>query len=131
MDRMFGTVLLGCTALALLVARMGLFSLSLFTVAKREKEIGTRKVLGASVAQVIGLVTREYVWLILVAGAITMPIALFGVQKFLGTYAFSVQLGWWFYLLPFVALVLVAFLTTVGQSWRAALANPVRSLRSE
>ncbi|MFN0215839.1 MAG: ABC transporter permease [Saprospiraceae bacterium] len=131
MDKMFGAVLLGCTALALLVACLGLFGLSLFTIAKREKEIGIRKALGASVAQVISLVTREYVWLILIAGAITMPIAVFGVQKFLGSYAFHIQLGWWFYILPAAVLLVIAFLTTVGQSWRAALANPVKSLRSE
>jgi putative ABC transport system permease protein len=131
LDRMFGTVLLGCTALALLVACLGLFGLSLFIVAKREKEIGIRKVLGASVAQVIALVTREYVWLILIASAITLPLAVFGVQKFLESYAFHVRLGWWFYALPAAVLVLVAFLTTAGQSWRAALANPVKSLRSE
>lgn len=131
LDRMFGAVLLGCTALALLVACLGLFGLSLFTVAKREKEIGIRKVLGASVVQVIGLVTREYVWLILIAGAITLPLAVFGVQKFLERYAFHVRLGWWFYVLPSAVLVLVAFLTTAGQSWRAALTNPVKSLRSE
>lgn len=131
LDRMFGAVMLGCTALALLVACLGLFGLSLFTVAKREKEIGVRKVLGASVAQIIGLVTREYVWLILIAGAITLPVAVFGVQKFLESYAFHIQLGWWFYALPVAVLLLVAFLTTAGQSWRAALANPVESLRSE
>ncbi len=130
-DRMFGAVLLGCTGLALLVACLGLFGLSLFTVAKREKEIGIRKVLGASVAQVVGLVTREYIWLILIAGAITLPLAVFGVQKFLASYAFHVHLGWWFYVLPAAILALVAFLTTAGQSWRAALANPVKSLRSE
>jgi putative ABC transport system permease protein len=130
-DRAFGSVLLGCTGLALLVACMGLFGLSLFTVAKREKEIGIRKVLGASVAQVVALVTREYVLLILLAGAITLPLAAFGVQKFLETYAFHVSLGWWFYVLPSLILVIVAFLTTTGQSLRAALANPVKSLRSE
>ena len=131
LDRMFGAVLLGCTALALLVACLGLFGLSLFTVAKREKEIGIRKVLGASVMQVVGLVTREYVWLILIAGAITLPVAVLGVQQFLKSYAFHVQLGWWFYVLPAAILIVVAFLTTAGQSWRAALANPVKSLRSE
>lgn len=131
LDRTFGAVLLGCTALALLVACLGLFGLSLFTVTKREKEIGIRKVLGASVAQVVGLVTREYIWLILIAGAITLPLAVFGVQKFLESYAFHIRLGWWFYVLPAAVLVLVAFLTTAGQSWRAALANPVKSLRSE
>ena len=131
LDRMFGGVLLGCTALALLVACLGLFGLSLFTVAKREKEIGVRKVLGASAAQVIALVTKEYLLLILLAGAITLPISVFGVQKLLSTYAFHAHLGWWFYALPAALLVAVAFLTTVGQSWRAALRNPARSLRSE
>ncbi len=131
LDRTFGAVLLGCTGLALLVACMGLFGLSLFTVAKREKEIGIRKVLGASVGQVVALVTREYVLLILLAGIITLPLAAFGVQKFLETYAFHISLGWWFYLLPSAVLVAVAFLTTAGQSLRAALTNPVKSLRSE
>ncbi len=130
-DRMFGGVLLGCTALALLVACLGLFGLSVFTVTKREKEIGVRKVLGASVAQVVALVTKEYVLLILLAGAITLPLAWFGVEKFLSTYAFRASLGWWFYALPVTILVTVAFLTTLGQSLQAALANPVKSLRSE
>lgn len=131
LDRMFGAVLLGCTALALLVACLGLFGLSLFTVAKREKEIGVRKVLGASAAQVIALVTKEYFLLILLAGAITLPLAIFGVEKILSTYAFRAYLGWWFYVLPAAILVAVAFFTTLGQSWRAALANPAKSLRSE
>ena len=131
LDQAFGSVLAGCTALALLVACLGLFGLSVFTVSKKQKEIGIRKVLGASAAQVVLLVTREYVQLILLAGVLMLPLAVFGVQKFLSSYAFQVHLGWWFYLIPFVLLLLVAFGTTLAQSLRAAFADPVKSLRTE
>ena len=92
-DRLFSTVLLLFTALAIVVACLGLFGLSLFTVAKRAKELSIRKVLGASIPQVISLITKDYLKLVLLAGVIAVPLAWLLLRNWLNDYAFISVLG--------------------------------------
>ena len=130
-DNLFATVLGLFTVLAIIVASLGLFGLSLYTVAKRAKEISIRKVLGATVFQIISLVTKDYVKLIFIASFISIPVAYFILQNWLKDYAFHIDIGLWFFLAPLLLIIAVALVTVLYQSIRAAIANPVKSLRSE
>jgi len=130
-DRLFATVLWLFTAVAIIIACLGLFGLSLYTIAKRAKEISIRKVLGASLMQVTGLITKDYLKLVLLAGLIALPVAYMLVSNWLEKYAFRIDIGIWFFVLPIAAIVLIAVITVLYQSLRAALSNPVKNLRSE
>ena len=130
-DQQFGNIFGLFTLLAIIVACLGLFGLSSFSVSRRTKEIGIRKVLGASISQILLLISREYLALILVAGVVAVPIAWVLMQKWLMNYAYSINLGLWFLLLPMIMVTLIAAITVSYQSIRAAVANPVESLKYE
>jgi putative ABC transport system permease protein len=130
-DKLFSTVLWWFTILAIIIASLGLFGLSLHTVAKRTKEISVRKVLGATVLQITTLITKEYIKLILYAGIVAIPIAYFLLQNWLNDYAFHIQIGIWLFLFPILLIMMIALITVLYQSIKAAIANPVKSLRTE
>ncbi len=130
-DQRFGQVFGLFTGLAILVACLGLFGLASFTTAQRTKEIGIRKALGASVGEIVQMLYREFAVLILIAFAIATPLAWYAVTQWLQGYAFRMDLPWWLFVLPFLAVLLVSLLTVSYQSMKAALMNPVKSLRSE
>ena len=130
-DRLFSTVLWWFTILAVIIASLGLFGLSLHTVAKRTKEISVRKVLGATAIQIATLITRDYIKLIVYAGIIAIPIAYLLLRSWLADYAFHIRLGAWLFLLPLLLITTIALITVLYQSIRAAVANPVKSLRTE
>jgi putative ABC transport system permease protein len=130
-DRQFNIILWCFTVLVIVVACLGLLGLSAFILSKRAKEISIRKVLGANLGQILSLVTLEYFQLILLAGTIAIPVAYVLMQQWLKSYVFRIQIGWWFFVLPILVVVLIAGTTVGWQSIRAALANPVKSLRSE
>ena len=130
-DQKFGNVFSVFTILAILVACLGLFGLASFTALQRKKEIGIRKVLGASVMGILKILYKEFALLLLIAFVIAIPLAWFMTSNWLEGYAFRVNVHWSFFILPFVAIVLVAFITVSFQTVRASLANPVKSLRTE
>lgn len=130
-DQRFGQIFGFFTALAILVACLGLFGLASFTTMQRTKEIGIRKVLGASVGEILQLLYREFAVLVLVAFVVAMPLAWYAAHSWLQGYAFRTDLQWWFFALPFGVVLVIALLTVSFQSVKAALMNPVRSLRSE
>jgi putative ABC transport system permease protein len=130
-DRMFSTILWLFTALAITIACLGMLGLSLYTLTRRKKEISIRKLLGATVVQVTLLITREYLKLICLAGALALPITYLLVQNWLNNYAFHIRLGSWFFLLPLAVILFIGLMTVLFQSVRAAWANPSVSLRSE
>jgi len=130
-DRLFSTVLWLFTAIAITIACLGLFGLSLFTVAKRNKEISIRKVLGATAFQISSLITKDYLKLVLLAGVVALPVAFILVNNWLKDYAFHISIGIWFFFVPVLMIVTIALLTVLYQSLKAALANPVKNLRSE
>lgn len=130
-DKLFSTILWWFTVLSIIIASLGLFGLSLYSVAKRTKEIGLRKVLGATVFQIMTLITKDFIKLILYAGLVAIPVTWFLIQKWLNDYAFHVKIGIWFFLVPLLLIIVIALLTVLYQSIKAAVANPVRSLRTE
>jgi len=130
-DQRFGQVFTLFTSLAILVACLGLFGLASFTTVQRTKEIGIRKVLGASVPQILKLLYREFALLLVIAFVIAVPIAWYVVSNWLQGYAFRVDIRWYYFMLPFVTILMIALLTVSLQSIKAAVANPVKSLRTE
>lgn len=119
------------SGLAIFIACMGLLGLSMLISRQRTKEIGIRKVLGASVANISLLLSKDFLKLVLIGICIASPIAWYGMEKWLQHFAFRVHIEWWVFLLTAVVVVLIAFCTVSLQSVRAALMNPVKSLRSE
>ncbi|MGA0559781.1 ABC transporter permease [Larkinella sp. VNQ87] len=130
-DQRFGQVFGLFTGLAILVACLGLFGLASFTTAQRTKEIGIRKVLGASVFEIVQMLYKEFALLVLIACVVATPLAWYAVSQWLQGYAFKSEVQWWLFVLPFVVVLLIALLTVSFQSVKAALMNPVTSLRSE
>ncbi|HZI26372.1 MAG TPA: FtsX-like permease family protein, partial [Chryseolinea sp.] len=117
--------------LAIVVACLGLFALSAFMVEQRNKEISIRLVLGASVNNIFGLLTRNFVKLVIISFVIAVPFAWYMMQTWLEDYAYKIEITWDVFLLAGTISVLIALLTISYQSLRAALANPATSLRSE
>jgi putative ABC transport system permease protein len=130
-DRQFASVLWIFTFIAIVIACLGLFALSLFTIAKRAKEISIRKVLGASIVQLTRLITVDYFKLIAIAGFVAIPLAYLMVSNWLQKYEFHISIGLWFFILPVGAISLIALITVLWQSIRAAVSNPIKSLKSE
>ncbi|HEV8270188.1 MAG TPA: FtsX-like permease family protein, partial [Chitinophagaceae bacterium] len=130
-DKLFATVLWLFTAIAIVIACLGLFGLSLFTIAKRNKEISIRKVLGATLFQITSMITKDYLKLVLLAGIVALPVAFILVNNWLQDYAFHIGIGIWFFILPILLIITIAILTVLYQSVRAGIANPVKNLRSE
>jgi putative ABC transport system permease protein len=130
-DERFGTLFGVFAAISILIACMGLFGLAAFTSEQRTKEIGVRKVLGATVPSLIGLLTREYVSLVLLANLIAWPLAYYVMSLWLREFAYRIELGFGSFLLAGGVALLIAALTVSYQAIKAATANPVESLRYE
>lgn len=127
----FGTTLLYATLLTMFIAILGLFGLTAFNVERRTKEIGVRKVLGASVGSIVGLLSKDFLTLVCIAFLIAIPIGWYVTDLWLEDFAFRTNMNWWIFALAGMAALLVAFFTMGFQSVRAAMMNPVESLRSE
>jgi putative ABC transport system permease protein len=110
---------------------LGLWGLASFAAQQRTKEIGIRKVLGASVAGIATLLSKDFLKLVIVAIAIASPIAWFLMHKWLQDFAYRISIGWWVFALVGFVAVLIALLTVSFQAIKAAVANPVKSLRTE
>ena len=119
------------TIVAIAISCLGLFGLATFAAERRTKEIGIRKVLGASVASVVGLLSKDFLKLVVVAILIATPLAYWAAGKWLQDFAYRVDLGAGVFVLAGAMAVLIAFATVASQAWRAARANPVHALRSE
>ncbi|MFB2119009.1 ABC transporter permease [Parapedobacter sp. 2B3] len=121
----------GFTALSIVIAMMGLFSMSAYSISIREKEMSIRKVLGASVGQLFMQLNRPFFRILLIANLIALPVAYLLVNRYLATFAYRITVHWWMFALAGTAALLIALLTVAYQSVRAARANPVDSLRDE
>lgn len=130
-EERLGTVLGAFTGLSVFVACLGLLGLIGYTTEQRTKEIGIRKVLGATVAGITGLLAKDFLQLVVVAVLIAIPFAWFFMNRWLMDFEYRVNIEWWVFVLAGLAAVLVAFLTVGFQSMKAALANPIECLRSE
>jgi putative ABC transport system permease protein len=117
--------------LAICIALLGLFSLSAYSAQQKSKEIGIRKVLGATAPQILSLFSRETIILIIVANAVACPVALFVIQRWLGNFAYRTSISVWAFVLAFIGSITAAFATISYQSFKAALKKPAEELRSE
>ena len=117
--------------LTILISCLGLFGLASYSAEKRVKEIGVRKVLGASVQNIVLLLARNFMILVLIGNVIAWPLAWWAMNKWLQDYAYRIDIQWWVFVVSGAGAILIAFATVSFQSIKAAIANPVKSLRSE
>jgi putative ABC transport system permease protein len=125
------TILSIFSGLAIFIACLGLFGLASFTAAKRTKEIGVRKVLGSSVRSILMLLAKDLLKPVIIATLIAMPVGYYCMHKWLQAFAYRVPFSWWIFALAAFIAIAIAFITISFRSVKAALANPVKSLRSE
>ncbi len=126
-----GQIFTGFAMIAVLIASLGLLGLVAFTTEQRTKEIGVRKVLGASVNQVLVLLSKEFLILVSLAFIISVPLTWWVMHNWLNNFAYRIQISWWIFAVGGMLAVLITLITISFQSIRAAVANPVNSLRSE
>jgi len=117
--------------IAIFISCLGLFGLVTFTAEQKTKEIGIRKVLGASVTGIVRMLSKDFLKLVLIAAIIAFPVAWWAMHTWLANFAYRVDIGWWVFIVAGVAALLIALLTISFQSIKAAIANPVKSLRTE
>ena len=130
-ERQMGRLYQAFAGLTIFIACLGLFGLATFTAEQRTKEIGVRKVLGASVGSIVALLSKDFLKLVLIAIGIASPIAWWAMNKWLQNFAYKIDIEWWVFALAGLLAVGIALLTVSFQSVKAALMNPVKSLRSE
>jgi ABC-type antimicrobial peptide transport system permease subunit len=117
--------------LAIFISCLGLFGLAMFMAERRTKEIGIRKVLGASVANLWILLSKEFVWLVLISCLIASPLSLWLMSDWLQKYDYRINVSWWVFVIAGLLAIIIALLTVSTQAIKAAIANPVKSLRTE
>jgi len=130
-EQQTGQIFITFAVFAILIACLGLFGLVTYAAEQRTKEIGIRKVLGASVSGIVGLLSRDFTMLVGIAALIAFPAAWWAMYKWLETFAYRTEISWWIFLVAGAVALAIALLTVSIQTIRAALANPVKSLRSE
>ena len=130
-EQQFQTIVLYFSCLAIIIAGLGLFSLASFATERRHKEIGIRKVMGASVPGIIRLITREFILLIVIANIIAWPIAYFVMKRWLENFAYRASVSWEIFVIAGAVAMLTALITISYQAIRAALSNPVDAIKYE
>ena len=130
-DQLFGKVFTIFAGFAIFIACLGLLGLSLFATTQRTKEIGVRKVLGASVSNIVMLLSKDFVKLVIIAFIIASPVAWFIMHNWLQDFAYRINISWWIFFAAGLLAVFIALATISFQAIKAAIANPVKSLRTE
>ena len=130
-ERQYGNIFTSASLWAIGIACLGLFGLVTFTVESRTKEIGVRKILGASVASIVSLLSKDFVVLVFIAFVIASPIALYGMNQWLNDYSYRINISWQIFLAAGLIAVVIALVTISFQAIKAAIANPVKSLRTD
>jgi putative ABC transport system permease protein len=126
-----GRIILVFTLVSIFIVVLGLFGLSSFSIIKRTKEIGVRKVLGATVTSLVSRLSKDFVKLVLVANLLAWPIAYYAMNEWLQNFAYRIEMSWWIFLLAGVLALLIALLTVSYQAIKVAIVNPIESLRYE
>ncbi len=126
-----GKIAMSFAILAILIACLGLFGLSTYMAEQRTKEIGIRKVLGASVSHLAGMLSRDFLKLVLIAAVIAFPVAWWAMHSWLQDFAYRISISWWVFAIAAFVALLIALLTVSFQAIKAAIANPVKNLRTE
>jgi len=130
-DQTVGKVFSVFTFLSLTVACLGLLGLAMYTAERRTKEIGIRKVLGASVQNVVSMLSKDFLKLVIIASLIAFPLAWYAMNQWLQSFAYPTDVSWWIFALAGAAMAIIALLTVSFQAIKAALTNPVKSLKTE
>lgn len=126
-----GTIFIIFASIAIFIACLGLFGLSAFAISQRIKEIGIRKVLGANVTGIVTLLSKDFLKLVVIASLLAFPIAWYAMHNWLNDFAYRINIQWWVFVLAGILAALIALITVGYQAIKAAIANPVRSLRTE
>jgi putative ABC transport system permease protein len=130
-EQKLGSIALVFSCLAILIACLGLFGLSTFIAEQRTKEIGIRKTLGASVREIVGMLSRDFAWLVTIAFILAAPLGWYCMNKWLQDFSYRIDMAWWVFAIAGGAAMVIALGTVSFQAIKAALTNPVKSLRSE
>lgn len=130
-EEKLGSLIWIFTIMAIIVGCMGLFALAAFNAEQRTKEIGIRKVLGAGVFSIFGLLSKSFVRLVTISSLLAFPVAWWAMNKWLEDFSYRIAIGWWVFVVAGAAALAVALITVSFQAIRAAVANPVKSLRTE
>lgn len=130
-EKNFRTIFFYITAIAIFISCLGLFGLSSFITEQRTKEIGIRKVLGASVSGIVTMLSKDFVKLVVIAAIIAFPVAWYAMNAWLQDFVYRIQISWWVFAIAAFAALFIALATISYQAIRSALANPVKSLRTE
>jgi putative ABC transport system permease protein len=130
-EKRFSKIFLVFSVLSLVIACLGLFGLTAYSIFQKTKEIGIRKVLGASIRGIVLLLSKEFLGLVILAALIAMPVSWWLMNRWLENFAYHIGLSWWMFALPAMLVIVVAFMTVGSHVIRAALANPVKSMRTE
>ncbi|HRI20604.1 MAG TPA: ABC transporter permease [Panacibacter sp.] len=130
-DQQTASLIFGFAIIAIVISALGLFALAAFTAEQKAKEIGIRKVLGASVTSITQLLTKDFLKLVIVAIILALPVAWIAMDKWLQNFAYRINIAWWMFLLAGIVAVVIAISTISFQAIKAAIANPVKSLRTE
>lgn len=130
-EQRMGVIAVSFSALAILIACLGLFGLAAYAAEQRTKEIGIRKVLGATVSNITAMLSKDFLKLVIVAAVIAFPVAWWFMHSWLQDFAYRTNISWWVFILAGIAAALIAILTVSFQTIKAAISNPIKSLRSE
>ena len=126
-----GKLGLTLAVIAILIACLGLFGLATYTAEQRIKEIGVRKVLGATIGNIVSMLSKDFIRLVIIAAVFAIPLAWWAMNTWLQDFAYRINIGWWVFAAAGIIALLIALLTVSSQAIKAALANPVKSLRTE
>jgi len=130
-EERFGKLFLNFAILAIIISCLGLLGLASYSTMQRTREIGIRKVLGASVPNIVNLLSRDFLLLVAIAICIASPVAWWVMHNWLKDFAYQIEIGWWIFLVAALLAALIAMITVSFQAIKAAVANPVISLRAE
>lgn len=130
-DQRVMALITGFTLIAIIISCLGLYGLSIFVAERKVKEIGIRKVMGASVANIVRLLSRDFVKLVMIAFVLSVPIGYYAMEKWLENFAYRIELNVWIFVMAGIVSFLIAWITIGFESVKAALSNPVNSLRNE
>lgn len=130
-EEKLGQIFISGAVIAILLSCMGLLAMVLLIVTQRVKEIGIRKVLGASVGNIVILISKDFLWLVALAFLVAAPLAWWSMQKWLEHFAYRIDVQWWVFVIAAIVAFAIAFVTIGVQAVRAALSNPVKNLRTE
>jgi len=126
-----GKIFISFAVLAILIACLGLFGLAAYAAEHRTKEIGIRKVLGATVSNIVSMLSKDFLKLVLIASLIAFPVAWWFMNKWLEDFVYRINISWWVFILASFVSIFIAIVTVSFQAIKAAIANPVKNLRTE